>query len=171
MYSCSCCSSLIEIQDFQGMPCISHPWYSTMIHAGHEPEKHEKTRLCVSCFLNMFYCLVSFAVNVLVSIFSWVLPRWPLGNLARDLAIKTTMGHTGKAWQSHHCSSVWYYSIYSFRRKTGWVDWYLLRILNILGLLERPLNDLMNWSATSQADDLRALATSTSILCGGVWFV
>jgi len=106
MYSCSCCSSLIEIQDFQGMPCISHPWYSTMIHAGHEPEKHEKTRLCVSCFLNMFYCLVSFAVNVLVSIFSWVLPRWPLGNLARDLAIKTTMGHTGKAWQSHHCSNL-----------------------------------------------------------------
>ena len=93
-------------------------------------------------FFDMFYCLVSFAVNVLVSIFSWVLLRWPLGNLARDLVIKTTMGHTGKATTARICYC-------SFRRFSegnwvsglGWIGTYW-DILRILGLLERPLNDL-----------------------------
>ena len=130
-------------------------------------------------------------MNVLVSNFSWVLLRWPLGNLARDLVIKTTMGHTGKTTTARICYC-------SFRRfsEENWVSWlghmgHIAHIGTLGTTVERPHWPHMNWyefnnlnipwtflvdvdhrSATSQAEDLRALATSpTSILCGGVWFV
>ena len=84
-------------------------------------------------FAVVFHCLFSFAVNVLVSIL-WVLERlrWPLGILARELAIKTTMGHTGKTWQDYHCSNL---DTVRFTLRVPW---------DIFRLLEGPMNDLMN---------------------------
>ena len=103
--------------------------------------------LVTSCvfFKDMFYCLVSFAVNVLVSIFSWVLlcpSEVAFGQPCKRLGHQN---HDGPYRQSHHCSNRYC----SFRRFSGgnWVSglghigtyWDILgHMAHILGLLERP---------------------------------